>query len=123
MAHSREIVLLARRRLPRLPPRLVDTPAVGEQVVAPTAPLPAPHKRSLRERQAAAAVALMQAAGGARRMLAGAVASVLAVIGVLLILFPLVMSVVLAAGALVTSLGFAGYALARRRRRRDSDVH
>jgi cardiolipin synthase len=121
MAHSREIVLLA-RRLPRLPPKLVDTPAVPSPSLAPVAPLPPQHKRSLRERQAAAAVALMQAAGGARRMLAGAAATVLAVIGLLLILFPLIMSVALAAGALATSLGFAGYALARRRRRRESDV-
>jgi phosphatidylserine/phosphatidylglycerophosphate/cardiolipin synthase-like enzyme len=123
MTHSRELVLLARRRLPRLPPRLVDTPAVVTAPNTPVAPLPPHHKRSLRERQAAAAVALMQAAGGARRMLAGAVASVLAIIGVLLILFPLVMSAVLAVGALVTSLGLGGYALARRRRRRVGDVH
>jgi cardiolipin synthase len=120
MAHSREIVLLARRRLP---PRLVDTPAVHpSNLPVPVAPLPSPLKRSLRERQAAAAVALMQAAGGARRMLAGAAAAVFAVIGILLILFPLVTAAVIAVGALASSLGLAGYALARRRRRREGDV-
>src|SRR6267378_1300886 len=91
MAQSREIVLMARRHLP-LPPRLVDTAA---------AHLPAPrHKRTLRERQAVAVVALMQVAGGARRMVAGAAASAFLVVGVLLILFPIVTSTVLAVGAL-----------------------
>src|SRR5207249_2900015 len=73
MAQSREIVLMARRRLPRLPlpPKLVDTPAVQPthgRALVPAPPPPAQYKRSLRERQAAAAMALMQAAGGARRM-------------------------------------------------------
>ena len=122
MAQSREIVLMARRRLP-LPPRLVDAAAVNPSLgVAPPQPAPPPSKRSLRERQAAAAVALMQAAGGARRMMAGAAAIVFLMVGVSLILFPLVASAVLAVGALATSLWFAGYALARRRRRRESDV-
>jgi len=120
MAQSRELVLQARRRLP---PRLVDTAAVGPPAVSiATPPPPSPYKRSLRERQAAAAVALMQAAGAARRMLAGAAAAVFAIIGVLLFLFPTIMSAILAVGALATSLGLAGYALARRRRRRESDV-
>lgn len=125
MAQSAEVVLQARRRLP---PRLIDTAAVRppHQAAAPPEtippPPPSPYKRSLRERQAAAAVALMQAAGGARRMLAGAAAAVFAVIGVLLVLFPLVTSAVFAAGAFATALGLAGYALARRRRRRESDV-
>jgi cardiolipin synthase len=110
MAQSREVVLQARRRLPRLPPRIIDAAAV------------AVYKRSLRERQAAAAVALMQVAGGARRMLAGAAAAVLFTTGLLLIVFPVIAGAVLAVGALATSLGLAGYALARRRRRRESDV-
>jgi cardiolipin synthase len=127
MAQSREIVLVARRRLPRipLPPKLVDAAAVpsGVAALAPPQPtLPSHYKRTLRERQAAAAVALMQAATGARRVLAGAVAVVLAAVGVLLILFPLVASAVLAVGAISSALGFAGFALARRRRRRESDV-
>jgi phosphatidylserine/phosphatidylglycerophosphate/cardiolipin synthase-like enzyme len=121
MAQSREIVLMARRRLP-LPPRLVDAAAVNpSRAVTPSKPA-SPSKRSLRERQAAAAVALMQAAGGARRMLAGVAAVALLLVGASLILFPLTASTVLAVGALATSLWFAGFALARRRRRRESDV-
>ena len=114
MAQSREIVLMARRRLP-LPPRLVDAAAV---------PLPpsGSHKRSLRERQAVAAVALMQAAAGARRVLVGAAAAVFLIVGVSLILFPIIASTVLAVGALATSLWLAGYVVARRRSRRESDA-
>ncbi|HWC74605.1 MAG TPA: phospholipase D-like domain-containing protein [Gemmatimonadales bacterium] len=126
MAQSREIVLMARRRLPSLPPKLVDAAAIQPlhgMVPAPAPqPLPPQHRRSLRERQAAAAMAIMQAAGGARRMLAGAAAVTFAIIGVALILFPLVTSAVLAIGALATSFTLAGYAVARRRRRRESDV-
>jgi len=120
MAQSREIVLQARRRLP---PRLVDTAAVA--VTTADAPPPTPpsrYRRSLRERQAAAAVALMQVAGGARRTVAGAAAAVFGVAAVLLFLFPTIMSAVLAVVALATSLGLAGYAFARRRRSRESDV-
>jgi len=120
MAQSREIVLMARRRLP-LPPRLVDAAVVHPSPADPPAPA-SRHKRSLRERQAAAAVALMQAAGGARRMLAGTAAAFFFVVGILLIVFPLTTSAVLAVGALATSLALAGYADARRRRRRESDV-
>jgi cardiolipin synthase A/B len=122
MAQSREIVLMARRRLP-LPPKLVDAAAVSPSLaVVPAQPAVPQYKRSLRERQAAAAVALMQAAGGARRMLAGAAAAFFLVIGVMLILLPIVTSVVLAVGALATSVWLAGFAIARRRRRRESDV-
>ena len=122
MVQSREIVLMARRRLP-LPPKLVDADAVGPAKPVPSAPPPLPsYKRSLRERQAAAAVALMQAAGGARRMLAGAAASFFFIIGVMLVILPLITSTVLAVVTLATSLWLAGYALARRRRRRESDV-
>jgi phosphatidylserine/phosphatidylglycerophosphate/cardiolipin synthase-like enzyme len=124
MAQSREIVLMARRRLP-LPPKLVDTEAVpSSHALTPTQQpaLGAQHKRSLRERQAAAAVALMAAAGGARRMLAGAAAALFLVVGVSLIFFPLVASTILAVGALATSAWLAGFALARRKRRRESDV-
>jgi cardiolipin synthase len=124
MVQSREIVLMARRRLP-LPPKLVDTaPVLPSHALVPTqAPPPFPqHKRSLRERQATAAVTLMQAAGGARRMLAGTAAALFLVAGVSLILFPLVASAVLAVGALATSAWLAGFALARRKRRRESDA-
>ncbi|HYT63889.1 MAG TPA: phospholipase D-like domain-containing protein, partial [Gemmatimonadales bacterium] len=119
MTQSREIVLMARRRLP-LPPKLVDAAAVAPKS-AGEAP-PSSHKRSLRERQAVAAVALIQAAGGARRMLAGAAAGLFAIIGVCLILFPLTASAVLAVGALATSLWLAGYVVARQRRRRETDA-
>jgi cardiolipin synthase len=121
MAQSREIVLMARRRLPALPPKMVDTPVVPSTTVQPAQTGHA-YKRSLRERQAAAAVALMRAATGARRMLAGAAATLFLVVGVALILFPLVTSTVLAVGALATSAWLAGFALARRKRRRESDV-
>jgi cardiolipin synthase len=109
-ARSREIVLLERRRLPA---RLVRGPS-------PPA-LPTPHKRSRRELQAVAAIALVQVAGGARRTVAGAAAATLAVFGALLLVFPTATSVVLATGALVASLGLAVYALARRRTRRRTD--
>src|SRR5437899_3397656 len=50
MTQSREIVLMARRRLP-LPPRLVDTVAVPpSHAVAPSQAPAAPYKRTLRER-------------------------------------------------------------------------
>src|SRR5206468_6690371 len=79
MGQSREIVLMAHRRLP-LPPRLVAAAAVHPtQAPAPQPPPGPQYRRSLRERQAVAAVALMQAAGGARRMLAGAAAALLLV--------------------------------------------
>ena len=122
MAQSREIVLMARRRLP-LPPRLVAAATVHPtHAVEPSAPPVPQHKRSLRERRAVAVVALIQVAGGARRMLAGAAAAAFLVVGVLLLLLPIVTSAVLAVGALATSFSLAGFALARRRRRRESDV-
>jgi len=122
MAQSREIVLMARRRLP-LPPRLVAATTVhpSHAVVPSTPPIPQ-HKRSLRERRAVAVVALIQVAGGARRMLAGAAAAAFLVVGVLLLLLPIVTSAVLAVGALATSFSLAGFALARRRHRRETDV-
>ena len=134
MAQSREIVLMARRRL-RLPPRLVDTVAVQPSPSRPSppalpqpptpveAPLPVPqHKRSLRERRVVITVALMRVAGGARRMLAGIAAVFFLVAAVMLILFPVVASSALAVGALASSLWLAGVAVARRRRRREGDV-
>ena len=113
-AQSREIVLVQRR--PLLPARLVRAPD-------PTAPAtPVLHKRSRRELQAAAAIALVQVAGGARRMVAGAAAVPLVVLGALLLVFPTATSLVLAAVTLALSLGLASYALARRRHRRRSDA-
>ena len=110
-AQSREIALHERRRLPA---RLVR---------ASDATTPVQHKRSPREFQAVAAIALVQVAGGARRMVAGAAAIPLAVLGALLLVFPRATSVVLAAGALSFSLVLASYALARRRSgRRTTDA-
>lgn len=126
MSESREIVLQARRRL--LPPRLVDTAAIAPPP-DPSLPAPvpepstsAPVRRTRRELQAAAAVALVQVAGGAWRKLAGLAALLLAVMAVLLVAFPTVTGAVLAVVAAASSLGFAGFALARRRRRRESDA-
>ena len=120
MGQSREIVLQARRRLQALPPKLIDA-AVTSNALVPTQAAPS-YKRTLRERQAAAAVALMQAASGARRILAGAAAAVCFLVGVSLISFPLVTSTVLAIASLATSAWLAGFALARRKRRRESDA-
>jgi cardiolipin synthase A/B len=124
MAESREIVLMARRRLP-LPPRLVAAAAVGSPTSEPlvsSPPAERAHKRPFRERQAVAAVALMQAVGGTRRLLVGTAAALFLIVGVSLILFPLVASTVLAVGALATSFWLAGYVVARRKRRRESDA-
>jgi len=55
-------------------------------------------------------------------MLAGIAAAFFLVAGVMLILFPVVASTALAVGALASSLWLAGVAVARRRRRRESDV-
>ena len=121
MAQSREIVLQARRRLQSLPPKLIDA-AVTSNALVPTQPQTGGYKRTLRERQAAAAVALMQAATGARRMLAGAAAAVFFVVGVSLIFFPIASSTVLAIATLATSAWLAGFAVARRKRRRESDA-
>ncbi|HEV8303778.1 MAG TPA: phospholipase D-like domain-containing protein [Gemmatimonadales bacterium] len=112
MAMSREIVLLERRRLPA---RLVGAPA-ETPALAPA------HHRSRRELQAAAVVALVRVAGGARRMVAGVAALTFAVAGALLVLFPTAVSAVLAVAAFATSFGFAGYTFARRRRRRQTDA-
>ena len=113
-AQSNEITLVERRRLPA---RLVRAPKPTTQL-----PTPVVHKRSRRELQAAAAIALVQVAGGARRMVAGAAAIPLAVMGALLLVFPTATSVVLAAITLAMALGLASYALARRRSRRRSDA-
>ena len=121
MAQSREIVLQARRRLPSLPPKLIDAAVTSHELLPSQAPTSG-YKRTLRERQAAAAVALMQAASGARRMLAGAAAAVFFLVGVALIFFPIVTSTVLAIATLATSAWLAGFALARRKRRRESDA-
>src|SRR5439155_3674466 len=84
MAQSREIVLMARRRLP-LPPKLVAAAAVNPSHTIVPAPAPVPqHKRSRRERQPIAPVALMQVAAGTRRTLAATAAVAFLVLGAML---------------------------------------
>lgn len=122
MAQCREIVLVARRRLP-LPPKLVAAAAANpSHALVPPEPAVPQHKRTLRERQAIAVVALMQVVGGARRMVAGTAAVAFLLMGVMLVLLPIVASTVLAVGALAISLWLAGIAFTRRRRRRESDA-
>ncbi len=116
LASSREIVLIAGRRLRR--PRLVGTPAVAG---APPPPPPAAHRRSGYELGAAAAVALGRVAGGLRRTLAVTAALTLAGLGGLLLAFPTVMAIVLAAGSFWLALGFGMYAFQRRRSREERE--
>ncbi len=114
MASSREIVLQARR--PRLPPRLVGAPATPPQPGPGT-----PHKRSGYELGAMAVVALRRVAGGLRRAIAGTAALTFIALGGLLLAFPKVMGVLLAAGAFWLALAFGLYAFERRRARDGDD--
>ena len=113
LASSREIVLEPRRL--RLPPRLVGTPAAADALPQGA---DAAHKRSGYELGTVAVVALRRVAGGLRRSIAAAGALTFAGIGVLLLLFPRVMSITLAAGAFSLALGFALYVFGQRRRSR-----
>ena len=109
LAHSREIVLKPRRYLKR--PALVGAPATTE---TPTLPR---HKRSRYELGTAAVVALGRVAGGVRRAIARAAALALIVGAVLLLAFPRLMSVIMAAGAFWLALGFLVYGAQQRRAR------
>jgi len=117
LAASREIVL--RPRPMRLPPRLVGAPAAED------APEPSVgemlHKRSGYERAAVAVVALRRVAGGLRRAIAVTAALVCAGLGGLLLAFPRIMGIVLAAVTFWLALGFAAYAFGRRRSREADD--
>jgi len=117
LAASREIVLRA-RRVP-LPPRLVGAPATGrgDAAVRPGTR----HKRSGYELGAVAVVALRRVAGGLRRAIAVTAALTLAGVGGLLLVFPRIMSIVLAAGTFWLAIGFGLYALERRRTREPDD--
>ncbi len=108
LASSREIVLQPRRM--RLPARLVGAPATPPADVASR-----PHKRSAYELGAVAVVTLRRVAGGLRRAMAATAGLTLTAVGALLVAFPRVMSVTLAVGAFGLALGFAWYALQRRR--------
>lgn len=114
LAHSREVVTVARRRLP---PRLTSAPTVETQAAARV-----PHKRSVRELRTAAVIALRQVAGGVRRQLAAFATLSFATVGALLLLFPRVMSITFAIGAFWLAIGFAWYVVARRRWRVGDDV-
>ena len=114
LASSREIVLQARRRF--LPARLVGAPA--------TAASPVPeqrHKRSGYELGAVAVVTLRRVAGGLRRAITSAATLACAGVGLLLVVFPRVMAMVLAAGAFSLALAFGLYTFERRRTRDAGD--
>ena len=66
-------------------------------------------------------MACRRVAGGLRRALVGAVALFFLVMGILLLVFPHVMAVVLAAGAFWLSVGFGVYAFGKRRIRERDD--
>ncbi len=116
LSSSREIVLRPRRL--RLPPRLIGAPAAAG--VQPEGPAPG-HKRSGYELGAVTVVALRRVAGGLRRAIASMAALACAGIGTLLLFFPKVMSIALAAGAFLLALGFSVYAFERRRARESPD--
>ena len=109
LMQSSEIVLQPRPM--RLPPRLVgEEPAHGDTA----------HNRSGYELGAVAVVALRRVAGGLRRAMAVTGAVGFTVVGGLLLAFPRVAGIVLAAGSFSLALAFALYAF-ERRRTRDSD--
>lgn len=114
LASAREIVLQP-RRVRR--PALVGTPAMPD---APQTPSP-PHKRSGYELGTVAVVALRRVAGGVRRAIAGTAVLALTVLAGLLLVFPRVTSVVLAAGAFWLAVGFALYGFQQRRARAADD--
>jgi cardiolipin synthase len=114
LASSREVVLRSRRL--RLPARLVAAPAVP----AAEAVRPAPHKRSGYELGAVAVVALRRVAGGARRAIAWTAGGTCLGVGTLLLVFPHVMSITLAAGAFGLALIFGLFGLDRRRTREET---
>jgi cardiolipin synthase len=110
MSYAREIVMQP-RRIRR--PALVGTAAPD----ASEAPPAAAHKRSRRELGTVAVVAFGRVLGGVRRTIAGTAALTFTVIGGLLLIFPTVMSVVLAAGAFWLAAGLLLYGLQKRRAR------
>jgi len=114
LASSREVVLRSRRL--RLPARLVAAPAVP----AAEAVRPAPHRRSGYELGAVAVVALRRVAGGARRAIAWTAGGTCLGVGTLLLVFPHVMSITLAAGAFGLALIFGLFGLDRRRTREEA---
>jgi cardiolipin synthase len=119
---SREIVLQPRRRIGRpaligAPPPMAPAPAVQVLEVPP----PVRHRRSIPELATAALVALGRLAAGARRAVIGSAAISLSALGVLLVLFPRVMSTILAAGAFGLAILFGVYGNKRGVRGTDPD--
>ena len=117
---SREVVLESRRR--RLRARLVPAPATAETGAHVELQPTARHKRSGYELSAVAVVALRRVAGGLRRTLGGSVALFFLTLGVLLLVFPRVVGILIAAVMFWLSLGFAVYAFGKRRAREREDV-
>ena len=113
---GREIALVARRS-GRLPARLMGTPAPSGDALTTTAE----HKRSGYELGAVAVVALRRVAGGLRRTIAWTAALTCVGLGGLLLLFPRVTSLVLAAGTFWLAVIFGLYAIERRRAREYDD--
>jgi cardiolipin synthase A/B len=114
LTSCREIVLQPGRRF--LPARLVGAPAIAPPPVPDR-----PHRRSGYELGAVAVVALRRVGGGVRRAIGATAALVFVTVGGLLLVFPRVMSVALAAGAFLLALGSGAYALERRRSREPDD--
>ena len=116
---SREVVLESRRRLP---PRIVRAPPNAEAGAHAELERRVRHKRSRYELSAAAVVALRRVAGGLRRTLGGSAALFFLLLGVLLLAFPRVVGILIAAVMFWLSLGFAVYAFGKRRAREREDV-
>jgi len=120
---SREVVLRPRR--PMLPARLLGPYHEGQGAAGPETVARRPsgrYKRSGYELGAVAVVALRRVAGGLRRTLAGSVALLFLVVGVLLLAFPHVMSVVIASLIFWLALVFGLYAFGKRRARDREDA-
>jgi cardiolipin synthase A/B len=114
LGSSQEIVLQAGRRF--LPARLVEAPATA------SSPVPEqPHKRSGYELGAVAVVTLRRVAGGLRRRVAAAAGLTFVMLGGLLLVFPRVMSIVLAMAAFAIASGLGLYAFQRRRAQDEAD--
>jgi len=114
LASSREIALQPGRRF--LPARLV-----GAAATAPSLVPEQPHKRSGYELGAVAVVTLRRVAGGLRRTIAATAGLTFLTLGGLLLVFPHVMSIVLATAAFAIALGLGLYAFERRRARDEAD--
>ena len=116
---SREVVLEPRRR--KLPARLVRAPATAEAGSHADLPTVPQHQRSVYELSAVAVVALRRVAGSLRRTLAGSVALIFLLLGLLLVVFPRVMGILVAAVMFWLSLGFGVYAFGKHRARGRED--